>query len=170
MLIGTDRNRKLVLALAGGVVGALLAVTQVWPQMGPGMGSGRFYNPSTEITVHGVVDAVQNVAYRCRWGGTHVTLKTEQRTYDVRLGPTLFLSQNNFSLAKGDTLSVTGSKLQVQGATVLVAREVSRNGKTLTLRNAQGFPAWAGRGMGGRNWAQGRCRGFGGPGCGCCRP
>lgn len=161
----TDRNR--MLALAGGVVVMLLAVAQVWPQVGPGMGYGRLYDPATEITAHGVVEAVQHVSYRCRWGGTHVTLKTKQGTYDVRLGPTPFLSQNNFSLAKGDSVSVTASKLSVQGATVLVAREVRRNGKTLTLRNAQGVPAWAGRGMGGRNWGRGYGRGYGGGGYGC---
>ena len=33
----------------------LVAVAQVWPQMGPGMAYGRFYNPTTEITAHGVV-------------------------------------------------------------------------------------------------------------------
>ena len=97
----------------------------------------------------------------------HVTLKTKQGSYDVRLGPTSFLLQNNFSLAKGDTLTVTGSKLSIEGATVLVAREVSRNGKTLTLRNAQGVPAWAGQGMGGRNWGRGYGRGFGSGGYGC---
>ncbi len=161
MLSRGDCNRKLVLALAGGVIATLLAVTQAWPQMGPGMGYGRLYDPSTEITTHGVVEAVQHVAYPCWSGGTHVTLKTKQGSYDVRLGPTLFLSQNNFSFGKGDTLSVTGSKLSVQGTSVLVAREVSRNGKTLTLRNAQGFPAWAGRGMGSRNWGRGYGRGYG---------
>ncbi len=155
----TDRSRMLV--MAGGVIAILLVVAQAWPQMGPGMNYGCFYNPSTEITAHGVLEAVQNAVYPCRRGGTQVTLKTENGSYDGRLWPTFFLSQNNFSLAKGDTVSVTGSKLQTQGATVLVAREVSRNGKSLALRSYQGIPAWAGRGMGGRNWGRGYGRGFG---------
>ena len=164
MLYRIDRNR--MLALAGGLVATLLSAAQAWPQMGPGMGYGRgFYDSSTEITARGLVEEVQNSAYPGQWGGTHVSLKTDKGTFDVRLGPTPFLSQNNFNVAKGDTLSVAGSKLNIQGTDILIAREVIKDGKTLTLRNAQGFPAWAGRGMGWGAYA-GRGPAWRG-GCGC---
>jgi len=166
MLYRIDRNR--MLALAGGLVAILLSATQAWPQMGPGVGYGRgFYNSSTEITVRGLVEEVQNGAYPGQWGGTHVSLKTDKGTYDVRLGPTPFLSQNNFSLAKGDALSVARSKLNLQGTDILIAREVTKDGTTLTLRNAQGFPAWAGRGMGGGAYMGTGSGWRGGCGCGC---
>jgi hypothetical protein len=164
LLCRIDRNR--ILAVAGGLVATLLVAPRAWPQMGPGMGYGPgLYDSSTEITVRGVVEEVQNSAYPGQWAGTHVSLKTDKGTYDVRLGPTPFLSQNNFSIAKGDTLSVAGSKLNIQETDFLIAREVTKDGKTLTLRNAQGFPAWAGRGMG-RGAYTGAGPGWRG-GCGC---
>ena len=165
MFCRIDRTR--ILALAGGLAATLLVAPLAWPQMGPGMGyGGGFYDSSTEITVRGVVEEVQNSAYPGQWNGTHVSLKTDKETYDVRLGPTPFLSQNNFSIAKGDTLSVAGSKLSIQGTDLLIAREVTKDGKTLTLRNAQGFPAWAGRGMRGWGSYTGAGPGWRG-GCGC---
>ena len=165
MLCRIDRTR--ILALAGGLAATLLVAPRAWPQMGPGMGPGYgFYDSSTEIVARGVVEEVQNGVYPCPWVGTHVVLKTDKGTYDVRLGPTPFLSQNNFSIAKGDTLSVAGSKLSIQGTDFLIAREVTKDGKTLTLRNAQGFPAWAGRGMRGWGSYTGAGPGWRG-GCGC---
>jgi len=166
VLYRIDRNR--MLALAGGLVATLLSAAQAWPQMGRGMGyGGGSYDSSTEITVRGLVEEVQNGASSGQWGGTHVSLKTDKGSYDVRLGPTPFLSRNNFNVAKGDTLSVAGSKLTIQATDVLIARAVTKDGRTLTLRNAQGFPAWAGRGMGWGSYTGTRPGWRGGCGCGC---
>ena len=170
------RNR--LLALAGVGLAMLLAVLPTKSQMGPGAGyQSRFYDPAAEVTLHGVIQGTQNDPYRCWRYGVHVTLEADKETYDVRLGPTFFLSENGFSLVKGDKVSVAGSKLSYQGTTVLIAREISKDGKTLTLRDPQGFPAWAGWAMGGRNCGRdccggcgrcrGGCRGCGGPGYGC---
>jgi hypothetical protein len=34
--------------------------------------------------------------------------------------------------------------VKIEGADALIAREVKKGGKTLTLRDAQGVPAWSG--------------------------
>ena len=157
------------------LVVVLLAESQAVAQMGPGMRMGRcrgYSGASTPVTVHGLVQSVNDSGYRCRWSVTEVTLKTDQGNYDVRLGPRPFLTQSNFTVAKGDELSVTGFRVGPAGTTFLIAQQVSKAGKTLTLRNAQGFPAWAGRGMGCGS-CRGRCgggggRGYGGAGRGCC--
>lgn len=145
----------------------LLVVSQVRAPMGPGMGIGPgYYDGPSNMVIHGVVETVEDNAYNCRWGATEVTLKADKGTYVVQLGPTPFLSQNNFRIAKGDGLRVSGFKFTCQGAAFLIAREVTKGGKTLTLRNALGVPAWAGRGMGWSStngWQGGLC-------CGCrCR-
>ena len=67
-----------------------------------------------------------------------------QETLEVRLGPTTFLEKEKFTFAKGDQIEVTGSKVKIEGADALIAREVKKGGKTLTLRDAQGVPAWSG--------------------------
>jgi hypothetical protein len=138
--------------------------------MGPGIGFGPgYYDGSSNMVIHGVVESVTDNAYNCRWGATEVTLKADKDTYVVQLGPTPFLSQNKFSIAKGDELSVTGFKFTCQGTAFLIVREVTKGGETLTLRNAQGVPAWAGRGMGWRSTSGWR-GGGGGLCCGCrCR-
>jgi hypothetical protein len=163
--IATMKKRNWMLVPAGVLAAMLLIASQAGAQMGPGMGFGRGYYAAPSETIHGVVETVQTNADFCRWGGTEVALKTENGTVNVILGPAGFLSQNNVSIAKGDELSVTGFNLASQRTPYLIAREVSKGDKTLTLRNAQGFPAWAGRGMG--RSAYGRWhRGCGGPGCG----
>lgn len=165
----TSRVRVLLLMLCL-LAAPLLVVSQVRGQMGPGMGIGPdYYDGSSSTVIHGVVETVEANAYNCRWGATEVTLKADKDTYIVQLGPTPFLSQNNFNIAKGDELRVSGFKFTCQGTAFLIARDVSKGRKTLTLRNALGVPAWAGRGKGRSSpsgW--GDVRGW--PCCGCrCR-
>ncbi len=111
--------------------------------MGPGRGN-RIYNPATETTIKGTVEDVKTFSGRCGWAGTHVTLKADSGTFDVHLGPSAYLQKENFKFAKGDQIEVTGSKVNFQGQEAIIAREVKLGGKVLTLRNAQGFPVWAG--------------------------
>ncbi len=49
----------------------------------------------------------------------------------------------NFTFATGDQVEVIGSKVKMDGADAVLAREVKKGGKTLTLRNARGIPAWS---------------------------
>jgi hypothetical protein len=108
-------------------------------------GAGRMYNPATETTVKGTVEEVKQVSGpRGGPGGAHLILKTDKETLEVRLGPTAFLEKEKFTFTKGDQIEVTGSKVKIEGANALIAREVKKGGKTLTLRDAQGVPAWSG--------------------------
>jgi hypothetical protein len=51
------------------------------------------------------------------------------------------------TFAKGDNIEVTGAKVKYEGADAVLAREVKKGDKTLTLRNAAGIPQWSqGRG------------------------
>lgn len=49
---------------------------------------------------------------------------------------------NNGGFVKGDQVEVIGSKVKGTDAVVVIARDVKKDGKVLTLRNAQGIPAW----------------------------
>ncbi len=73
-------------------------------------------------------------------------MKTDAGTEDVRLGPAAFVQSKGFAFAAGDAVTVTGSKISVAGKAVVVAREVRKGGKVLTLRDENGRPLWAGRG------------------------
>lgn len=137
---------------------ATVALAQVGrgpvPGRGRGMGVPR-YDPSTEITVNGTVEDVQQLTGAqkgqqsqpglmcevCPMGatGTHLTFKTTQGTFNVHVGPATYLASKNFRVAKGDELTITGSKVQFQGTESLIAREIKKGDQILTLRDAQGF-------------------------------
>lgn len=102
------------------------------------------YDASTEITVTGTVQDVLHPQMG-RMEGTHLLLKTETETLEVHLGPSSFVSGKGFSFAKGDSVQVLGSKVTVGGNPAVLAREVTKDGKTLTLRDKTGRPLWAGR-------------------------
>lgn len=123
---------------------AVVATPMGFAQGGMGQPTqGPKYNPSTEVTVKGTVGEVKEVTSPMGWAGEHLTLKTENETLDVHLGPASFLAEKKFSLAKGDQIEVTGSKIKYEGTDALLAREVKKGDQTLTLRNAQGIPQWS---------------------------
>ena len=144
---------------------AVLTPSRMIAQMGsgPGQGPGRsmhrpLYDPSTETTVKGTVQEVQELTGKpmpglsgtmsstCPrgWSGAHLTLRTDQGTLIVHVGPTAYLMSKNFSFSKGDELTITGSKVKYQGSDFLIAREITKGSQVLTLRDAKGFPLWSG--------------------------
>lgn len=112
-----------------------------------GMGRGPMnYDPSTEITISGSVDEVQQMAARGRgMGGIHLTVDTATGKLPVHVGPAAFVSSKNVTFAKGDVLTVVGSKVTMGGQEVVLAREITKGDQVLTLRDAKGFPLWSGR-------------------------
>ena len=96
-----------------------------------------------------------------------LVLKTDKGDVTVNLGPPTYVSQQGFSLAKGDNLEVTGSQVARDDQTVLLAAQVKKDGRTLKLRDEKGAPLWheqdrGGRGSGGRG--RGMMGGSGGRG------
>jgi hypothetical protein len=121
----------------------LLGIAVFAQAQGPRAGTPN-YDPKTETKVSGTVADVQQYS-RGGWRtGTHLTLKTDSETLDVHVGPSQYVLSKQFSFAKGDQIEVLGSKVRIADADVLIAREITKAGKTLTLRNAQGIPLWSG--------------------------
>jgi hypothetical protein len=99
------------------------------------------YDASAEKTVAGTVEAVTAVPGGRRGAGLHVTLAAGGAEWDVRLGPESYAKRIGLSLAKGDSIEVTGSA--DAGRRTLVAREVKKGETTFRLRDAEGFPLWS---------------------------
>jgi len=117
---------------------------------GPGK-SHMMYNPDAEITIKGTVQNVtqggKDTMSEMPMGmGTHLTVKTAQGNTEVMIGPTKFLNNKGFTFAKGDAVEITGSKVTMHGTESLIAREVVKGGKTMTLRDKTGKPEWSGGG------------------------
>jgi DNA/RNA endonuclease YhcR with UshA esterase domain len=136
-------GRMLVLTTAIAFLALSSGATQRPGRRGPGRGEPR-YDPATEVSVKGTVQEVRKQVRSGAWTGIHLTLKTDKETLDVHLGPSSFLLKNQMTFAKGDQIEVTGSKVTLQGADALIAREVKKGDKTLTLRDPRGIPLWSG--------------------------
>jgi hypothetical protein len=111
---------------------------------GPRVHYGKMWDAGTVETVKGVVTAVQEYVSG-RGGKAHglqVTVRTDKETISVILGPVSYLQEQSFSFEPQDALIVKGSRMSVQGQTLLIAAEVAKGGKTLKLRNEAGTPLW----------------------------
>ena len=98
------------------------------------------YDKSSEVKIKGVVDDVTTAADKT----IHITLKNDKGTLDVLVAPEKFLKEMEIIFAKGDAVEILGSQLSVNGNAVLLAREVTRNGDTMMMRDEQGKPVWVG--------------------------
>lgn len=126
--------------LAAVFICLIIPAMQAQP-MRRGMSRGM-YNPKTETVIKGTVEDVTQ-ATRGMMTGTHLTVKTADGNMTFMLGPSSFITDKGFSFAKGDQIEVTGSKVTIEGADSLIAREVVKDGKTLTLRDKDGIPQWS---------------------------
>ena len=133
-----------LLALASGIVAIAASLTA---QQRGGMNM-RMYDPSTEKTIQGVVEDVTSQSRGPMMMGTHLSVKTADGLATVALGPAAFITSSGFKFEKGDSVEITGSKVTMSGEEWIIAREVIKNGKTLTLRDKNGNPKWAGGMMG----------------------
>lgn len=104
-------------------------------------GPGPRYDPSTEVTLSGTAQEVRDMPSPST--GTHIMLKTDSETVEVHLGPSSFLADQKLELKAGDAVTIIGSRVKIAGADAIIAREVRSGARTVTLRDARGFPRWS---------------------------
>ena len=101
------------------------------------------YDVKAEVTIKGVVEDIHESKMRGDHPGLHLILKTETETIEVHACPVLFMSELEFVIEKGDTLTVDGSRPEAGG--IVVAREITKGQVSLRLRDKTGAPVWTGR-------------------------
>jgi hypothetical protein len=112
---------------------------------GPGTPYSRMYNPQTVETITGEVLSVDQITpMKGMSYGVHIVLKTNKETISVHLGPGWYLENQDVKIAPKDKIEVKGSRITFEGAPALIAAEVKKGDEVLTLRDANGFPAWSG--------------------------
>lgn len=134
---------------------------------GPGMHADaeHGYDPTTVATLTGTVDEVLLRPGRGGATGLHLLLTTDGESLEVLVGPTFFVFPQGLEIEKGDRVTVTGSRFTVDGAPMLMAREITEGDLTLQLRDEAGMPMWQGQGPRSESVeAEGP-----GQGCACCR-
>lgn len=113
---------------------------------GMGAKQQRMYNPATVETVSGTVESVEKVpSGKGGRYGIHLTLKTDKETIPVDLGPGWYIEKLDTKIEKGDTVEVKGSRITQGGKPAIVAAEVKKGDKVISLRDEQGVPAWSRR-------------------------
>ena len=100
------------------------------------------YDAQTETKMKGTVDDVKlpsspkAIVYLMMETGAGTTV-------DVYLCPKSFLDDMGVTFAKGDQITVTGSKIKQGDADIVLAREVVKGTDTLVLRDDKGKPVWS---------------------------
>lgn len=100
------------------------------------------YDTTTVVTLSGNVVSVDTVGSGRM--GVRLQLRSAKETIPVHLGPSWVLERDGMRFTPGDRIEIVGSRVQFGGAPALIAREVRKAGKTVTLRNRAGMPLWGG--------------------------
>lgn len=111
----------------------------------PASGYGCLYYSGTKVTLRGTVEQTASVIPRPHMmQGLQLVLRADNKNLVVHLGPSWFVGQQNFALSKGDTVVVEGRNISAAGDSFVMASRVTKGKETLTLRNEDGRPLWAG--------------------------
>ena len=126
-------KKFLVLTLVVLVAALVFAQTKAEPK----------YDKSAEIKLKGVVEEVKDVPGTCcKEACLHLMLRTDKGVLEIQVAPHAFLADMEIKFEKGDKLDVTASKVTANGAEVYLAREITKDGNVVVVRDNDGGPAW----------------------------
>jgi len=98
------------------------------------------YDLQSEVKIQGVVLELQTAEKTKDL--LHMVVKSGEETVDVSLCPKSYLDEMGTTFAKGDEIALTGSKVKVDEANLVLAREVNKGEEMLMLRDGKGVPVW----------------------------
>jgi hypothetical protein len=171
------KGKKLVLSIVAVVVMAGIGFAQM---SGRGMNrkKGHLLNVNNPTMIEGTIVKVETLEKGIgRYGtGVHLVVKHGKKESQVHLGPKGYIDTTGWTFKKGDNVKMSAFTGTYNDSPVLFASEITTNGKTLVLRDKQGFPQWRAsndpnlRGQGRNRKGMGRGkRGFKRGGRGNCR-
>lgn len=110
-----------------------------------GKTTGPAYDSGKEVKVKGTIEEIRDVPGQ--WEGTHLVVKSGDKTYLLHLAPGSFLKDIEASFKPGDTVEATGCPApEDKGDNEILVREITDGNNTATLRDSKGVPVWAGWG------------------------
>jgi len=101
------------------------------------------YDVSTEAKMKVTVEELKLPAKGSEKEVAHLVVKSGEDTLDIYLCPKSFLDDMGANFAKGDEVTITGSKIKQDGADLILARELIKGTDTLLLRDGKGKPVWS---------------------------
>ena len=103
----------------------------------------QFYDASTVTTINGTIAIIDSQATPRRdFYMVQLSVQDTSGTTNVVVGPSSYLDSQNISFNKGDSIQVTGSKVNFRGNDVMIAAQIVTGGKTIKLRDDSGRPMW----------------------------
>jgi sporulation protein YlmC with PRC-barrel domain len=109
------------------------------------MPSAQAYDPQKEQTIAGKVTSVNTGASIAGMpAGFQIQVQTDaSEPTRVYVGPEWYMERQGVEIRDRDDVQVTGAPTTVAGQSLLLAREVTFSGQTLTLRDKNGKPVWS---------------------------
>jgi hypothetical protein len=95
------------------------------------------YDVSKEITVSGPISKIETLSSG-EFFGSHISVESSQGDVDVHLGAASVAKY--LALTQGQSVELVGMMANVNGQNVFLARKLSTDGKTFTLRSTKGVP------------------------------
>ena len=124
------RRHLLTLAAIALVAPSVLAQSQ--PQ----------YDRASEAKLKGTVEELKLDPPTGGKPVAYLIVKSGEDKTQVFLCPKSFLDEMGVKFTMGDSVEVTGSKVKQGSTELILAREVTKSGDTVTLRFNDGKPAW----------------------------
>ena len=110
----------------------------------------RDYDLKGVESVWGKVVSVEKITPPKRRGEwVQLMLQVQNGTIAVQLGPAWFVDKQVPRIEANDTVTVTGSRLNLDGTPVIVAADIAKGSELLRLRDDNGVPVWPRRNEGG---------------------
>lgn len=100
------------------------------------------YDPKNEETIKGRVLKVLRIQFPDNDCYLVAVVTTSNGDYLENLGPVWFADENNIMIKAGDTIEVKGSKFKTNGRYIIIAAEVKKDDRSMTLRSASGATQW----------------------------
>jgi hypothetical protein len=132
--------------LLAGMVLSFMVLALSRTGLGQGGGQGPLpFNPKTVETLQGIVVEAPDLRGDGIPEMKHLVLNTHQEKLTVVLAPNWYLAKQPWKINLLDRLTVTGSRLSLDGKPALIAQEVKKGEEVMKLRDQSGKPLWAPR-------------------------
>ena len=101
------------------------------------------YDVSKEIRFQGVIDKMKDrICPISRGVGSHLTVKVDEKVYEVHVAPVKFVKMYGAAFQRGETVEVVGVIAIIQGTEAILPREIRRGNQGLVFRDEKGRPIW----------------------------
>jgi hypothetical protein len=103
-------------------------------------GKAPEYDTKAVVTLKGIVEDIHESKAKADHPGLHFILKTATESVEVHTCPVPFMDDLEFTIAKGDEVTVEGSRPDPTG--IVIAREITKGQTGLIVRDKTGAPVW----------------------------